>query len=200
MIEYVFPEGYAFLRSIERTLRQIKDPIGSMQESMAAYNGTYSVYHGRKRFIVTQEPAFIEHVLKKNHRNYFKSELQTDALGRFLGSGLLTSNGDFWLRQRRLIQPGFHLEKIHGLYEIMQRTVAEFLSRLEPGETDVYPMMNRLVFDIVVNTLFNVAIRDNLRIELGRFIADTQDFVMRDLRQPHLSWWFRLSGELKETT
>lgn len=169
-----------------------------MQQSMAAYDGTYSVYLGRKRFIVTQDPAFIEHVLKKNHRNYFKSELQTDALGRFLGSGLLTSNGDFWLRQRRLIQPGFHLEKIHGLYEIMRRTVTAFLSELRPGEVDVYPLMNRLAFDIVMNTLFNEAIREKLQDELGRFIADTQDFVMRDLRQPHLSWWFRLSGELDE--
>jgi cytochrome P450 len=198
MKRYVLPDGYSFLRSIDRTFKQIKNPIGAMEESMAAYHGTYRVHLGRRRFIVTQDPAFIEHVLKKNHRNYFKSDIQTDALGRFLGSGLLTSNGDFWLRQRRLIQPGFHLEKIRGLYEIMQRTVLKFLSALEPGEVDVYPLMNRLAFDIVMNTLFNVAIPETLRVELGRFIADTQDFVMRDLRHPHLSWWFRLSGELKE--
>lgn len=198
MKKYVLPDGYSFLQSIDRTFKQIKDPIGTMEESMAAYNGTYRVHLGRRKFIVTQDPAFIEHVLKKNHRNYFKSEIQTDALGRFLGTGLLTSNGDFWLRQRRLIQPGFHQEKIQGLYTIMQRTVSQFLSVLQPGEVDVYPLMNRLAFDIVMNTLFNVPTPEAQRVELSRFISETQDFVIRDLRHPHLSWWFRLSGELKE--
>ncbi len=196
MKQYVFPDGYSFFASIDRTLKQIKNPIGTIEESMAAFNGTYRVYLGRKRFIVTQDPAFIEHVLKKNHRNYFKSELQTHALGRFLGKGLLTSNGDFWLRQRRLIQPGFHLEKIHGLYEIMQRTVARFLEGVSPGEVDVYPLMNRLAFDIVMDTLFNVVIPETRRADISRFVSDTQDFVIRDLRRPHLSWWYRLSGEL----
>lgn len=195
---YNLPAGYNFFQSLYRTYRQIQDPIGAMMESMRAYSGTYRVHLGTKQFIVTQDPGFIEHVLKKNHRNYNKSEIQTDALGRFIGYGLLTSNGEFWLRQRRLIQPGFHQDRIQALYSNIERTVLQFLGVFPEGRMDIYPLMNRLAFDIVMNALFNVAIPDPLRDQLGRFVAETQDFVMKDLRQPHKRWWFRLNGELKE--
>lgn len=198
MKRYALPEGYNFFRSIYRTYKQILDPIGSMMESMRAYNGTYRVHLGTKQFIVTRDPDFIDHILRKNHRNYHKSEIQTDSLGRFIGYGLLTSNGDFWLRQRRLIQPGFHHERIHALYSNIERTATSFLKTFPEGAVDIYPLMNRLAFDIVMNALFNVAIPDANREKLGRFVAEAQDFVIRDIRQPHKRWWFRLSGEFKK--
>lgn len=190
------PPGYDFFESISRTIKQVKDPIGSMEESMARYNGTYSVMLGSTKFIVTQDPAFIDYVLRGNHRNYHKSPIQTKQLGRFLGNGLLTSNGEYWLRQRRLIQPGFHVEKIHALYDIIQRTVDNFLEKLPVGDAvDVYPLMNKLAFEIVINTLFNVDVPETTQNELSRLIYELQDYVIRDLRQVYKRWWFRLSGE-----
>src|SRR5688500_3908981 len=198
MKNYQLPEGYTLLQSFVRTYKQVKDPIGSMAESMGKYHGTYSVNLGSKRLIATQDPGFIEYVLKTNHKNYFKSAILTEQLGRFLGNGLLTSNGEYWLKQRRLIQPGFHVDKIHSLYAIIKTTVNNFLSALPAGgQIDIYPWMNRLAFEIVINTLFNVKILPEKRNELSRFISDTQDFVIKDVRQPHKSWWFALSGEVK---
>jgi cytochrome P450 len=198
MRNYNLPDGYNFLQSLWRTYKQVKDPIGSMEESMAKFNGTYAVNLGSKRLIATQDPAFIDYVLKTNHRNYFKSPILTEQLGRFLGNGLLTSNGEYWLKQRRLIQPGFHFDKIHSLYAIIKNTVDGFLSALPTGDrVDVYPWMNRLAFEIVINTLFNVRILPETRNELSRFITDTQDFVIKDIRQPHKSWWFSLTGEVR---
>src|SRR5688500_915556 len=157
MKKYNLPEGYSLLQSFARTYKQVKDPIGSMEESMEKFNGTYSVNLGTKRLIATQDPGFIDHVLKNNHKNYHKSPILTQQLGRFLGKGLLTSNGEYWLKQRRLIQPGFHPEKIHALYGIIKRTVDHFLSILPTGDrVDVYPLMNALAFEIVINTLFNI--------------------------------------------
>lgn len=168
-----------------------------MEESMSKFHGTYAVNMGSKRLIVTQDPGFIDYVLKTNHKNYYKSSILTEQLGRFLGRGLLTSNGEYWLRQRRLIQPGFHIDKIHALYAIIKQTVDHFLSTLPQGDkVDVYPLMNSLAFEIVINTLFNVRVPQETRDELSRFITDTQDFVIKDIRQFHKSWWFRLSGEM----
>jgi cytochrome P450 len=199
MKKYSYPNGYNFLQSLWRTYKQVKDPIGSMEESMAKFKGTYAVNLGRKRMIATQDPAFIDYVLKTNHRNYYKSPILTENLGRFLGKGLLTANGDYWLRQRRLIQPGFHAEKIHALYSIIQKTVDDFLSRFPTGDrVDVYPLMNLLAFDIVINTLFNVKMPAEKRKELSDFINETQAFVTKDIRQPHKSWWFALTGEVKK--
>ena len=169
-----------------------------MEESMARFNGTYAVDLGNRRLIATQEPGFIDYILKTNHRNYHKSTMVTDQLGKFLGKGLLTSNGDYWLKQRRLIQPGFHHDKIRALYAIIKKTVDKFIVDFPTGEVDVYPLMNRLAFEIVVNTLFDVHIAPETRNELSRFITDTQNFVIKDLRQPHKSWWFSLSGEVSK--
>jgi len=197
MKKYNWPDGYSLLQSFIRTYKQVKDPVGSMEESMEKYDGTYAVNLGAKRMIATQDPGFIDHVLKNNHKNYYKSPILTEQLGRFLGKGLLTSNGEYWLKQRRLIQPGFHIEKIHALYGIIKKTVDQFISNFPAGDrVDVYPLMNNFAFEIVINTLFNIKVPPDTRNELSRFITDTQDFVIKDIRQPHKSWWFTLSGEV----
>jgi cytochrome P450 len=198
MRNYALPKGYSFIQSLWRTYKQVKDPIGTMEESMKKFGGTYAVNLGSRRLIATQDPGFIDYVLRANHKNYYKSPILTEQLGRFLGNGLLTSNGEYWLKQRRLIQPGFHIDKLQALYSIMKRTVDNFLSLSPTGKNiDVYPLMNKLAFEIVINTLFNVKVSAETRNELSKFITDTQDFVIKDIRQPHKSWWFKLSGEVR---
>lgn len=196
MENYSMPEGYNFLQSLWRTYKQVKDPIGTMEESMAQFNGTYSVNLGARRLIATQDPGFIDYVLKSNHKNYHKSAIQTEELGKFLGKGLLTSNGEYWLKQRRLIQPGFHIEKIYALYDIIKKTVDDFLLEFPTGKADVYPHMHQLAFEIVINSLFNIKVPVETRNKLNEFINEVQAFVIKDLRQPYKSWWFSLSGEV----
>jgi len=199
MKTYKFPAGYNFFKSIGRTIKQVKNPIGTMEESMKLFHGTYSVSLGTRKIIATQDPGFMDHVLKTNHRNYHKSPMVTDKLGRFLGNGLLTSNGEFWLKQRRLIQPGFHIDKIKALYGIIKKTIDDFLNVLPTGErVDVYPLMNNLAFEIVINTLFDVVVPEASRRALNGFINETQAFVVKDIRQPYFSWWFRLSGAVQK--
>ena len=168
-----------------------------MEESMRKFGGTYAVNLGSRRLIATQDPGFIDHVLRTNHKNYHKSAIQTEELGRFLGKGLLTVNGDYWLKQRRLIQPGFHIDKIHALYTNIQKTSDDFLASFPTGRVNVYPLMHKLAFEIVINALFNITVPQETRNQLNDFINEVQAFVIKDLRQPHKSWWFKLSGEVK---
>ena len=192
------PPGYSFLQSLVRTYKQVKDQIGTMEESMRKFNGTYAVNLGTKRLIATQDPGFIEYILKTNHKNFYKSAIQTEQLGRFLGKGLLTSNGEYWLKQRRLIQPGFHVDKIHSLYAIIKKTVDDFLETFPTGKSiDIYPGMHKLAFEIVINSLFNIKVPLNDQQQLSLFISDVQKFVIKEVRQPHKNWWFNLSGEVK---
>lgn len=197
MKNYSLPPGYNFLQSLVRTYKQVKNPIGTIEESMERFDGTYSVDLGARRLIATQNPGFIDYVLRTNHKNYHKSTIQTEELGRFLGRGLLTVNGDYWLKQRRLIQPGFHIDKIHALYGIIKKTVDDFLVTLPTGRIDVYPHMHKLAFEIVINSLFNIKVPQETLDQLNDFINEVQEFVIKDLRQPYKSWWFKLSGEVK---
>jgi len=59
-------------------------------------------------------PTHIRHVLHDNHRNYDKQNVDYAMLRRLLGNGLLTSDGAFWRRQRRLIAPMFHRQRVAG--------------------------------------------------------------------------------------
>jgi cytochrome P450 len=63
------------------------------------------------------------------------------------------------------------------------------------NSVDIYPLMNKLAFELVINTLFNVNIPESVQNELSRLIYELQDYVIRDLRQVYKRWWFRLSGE-----
>ena len=69
--------------------------------------------------------------MQKNHTNYEKSEMQTDVLAKYIGKGLLTTNGSYWLRQRRVIQPGFHKKKLNALVAIMNTAIEEYCDELE---------------------------------------------------------------------
>lgn len=198
MGRYVLPEGYNLITSIPRMLKQVRNPIETMEESMAIYGGTYSVHLGVQRYIITQDPGFIDHVLRGHHRNYHKSPFQSEKLARFLGNGLLTANGEYWLKQRRLIQPGFHPEKIQALFDIIGKTSQDFLDELTEGRQDIYPGMNTLAFRMVINTLFNIKVPEAIRNQLGEFIYKAQAFVIKDIRQPYKSWWFKVSGEQRE--
>ena len=198
MSRYQYPPGYTFAGTYLRALKVVKSPLETMMESVDRFGETYSVADGLDgRMILTQDPDFIDYVLRRNQRNYYKSRMVTQKLGRFIGNGLLTSNGPYWLRQRRLIQPGFHPQRVKALYTIMQQTIDGFLDRFPEGEqVDIYPLMNRLAFDVVVNTLFAVDLPASTIAELSRFISEIQEFVITDIRQPYNSWWFELSGRV----
>ncbi|HRI80703.1 MAG TPA: cytochrome P450 [Cyclobacteriaceae bacterium] len=199
MNPYSYPPGFTFLQTYQRALKLINNPLPLIAENVKRFGDSYSVASGlRDRMILTQDPEFIDYILKKNHRNYHKSKMVTQNLAKFIGNGLLSSNGAYWLRQRRLIQPGFHIQKIQGLYGIMKKTIDDYLNHLPTGERiDVYPLMNRLAFDVVIKTLFDIDLPKKTVDELSRFISETQEFVIRDIRQPYKSWWFKLKGEVR---
>lgn len=200
MTRYRYPPGYSFLATYQRALKVVSNPLETMMESVEQFGDSYSVADGLSgRMILTQSPEFIDYVLRRNQKNYNKSRMVTEKLGRFIGNGLLTSNGAYWLRQRRLIQPGFHPQKVKQLYTIMDATIDRFLDRFPTGAgIDIYPLMNRLAFEVVINTLFDVDLPAETITELSSHISDIQEFVITDIRQPYKSWWFSLSGRVTE--
>lgn len=200
MTPYTFPPGYSFFGTYKRALQVVRSPLETMMESVDRFGESYSVTDGiRGRMILTQNPEFIDYILRRNQKNYHKSRMVTEKLGRFIGNGLLTSNGAYWLRQRRLIQPGFHPQKVQGLYSIMKTTIDKFVDEFPAGDqVDIYPLMNRLAFDVVLNTLFDIQLPAHTIKQVGKFISEIQEFVIADIRQPYKSWWYELSGTVKE--
>lgn len=188
------------LESFLKSFKMVTEPIQVISGNMEKYGDTYAVKAGIGKYIVvTQNPGFIEHVLKKNHKNYAKSNIVTEKLGRFIGQGLLTANGEYWLRQRRLIQPGFHKQKVQGLYQIIQNTVDDFLERFPVGSSEnVYPLTNKLAFEVVINTLFDIDIPEHDVQELAAIISEVQSYIVKEIRQPYKYGWYVISGEIRK--
>jgi cytochrome P450 len=153
---------------------------------MRLFSGTYSGYlMGSGRFIITENPDFIQYVLRDNHTNYEKSALSTKTAARLFGRGLLFSNGEAWLKQRRLIQPAFHLGKIQGLSKIVADTVSSFVEKMPEGENvDVYSLMHKLSFTVLVNSLFDINLSEEMISGLSENFTDLQDFLLKDINEP----------------
>jgi cytochrome P450 len=117
-------------------------------------------------------PDDIESVLSTNARNFLKSmTLRSNFFQRLVGNGLVTSEGDFWRRQRRLAQPAFHRQRISGYGDVMVEYSARAASSWKEGETrDIHRDMMRLTLEIVVKTLFDADISQDAD-NVGRILA-----------------------------
>jgi cytochrome P450 len=107
-----------------------------------------------RRFYFVNDPAAIEDLLVGNPRSFVKGR-GTQRLERLLGQGLLTSNGAHHLRQRRLVQPAFHRERIAGYAATMVARAEGFADGLATGgELELGAAMSRLTLGIAAETLF----------------------------------------------
>ena len=110
---------------------------------------------GEQLFLVN-EPQLIRDVLVTHNRNFTKSR-GLERSRRLLGQGLLTSEGAMHLRQRRLMQPAFHRDRIAGYGDLMVGYADRMRQRWRDGATvDIAREMNRLTLSIVGKTLFDV--------------------------------------------
>ena len=186
--------------SIWRAFKFVSNPIPILNENFAKYGNTYRFHIGGIREgIVTRDADVIKHVLQKNHRNYRKSNIQGQILAQFVGQGLLTSDGDFWLRQRRLIQPGFSRVRINALISLMQIEIRSYFDdlshKIEHSKTiDIHREMHRLAFRIVAKTLFSTSIANDQVELLASQITELQAYIIKLVRQPYAKWWFALNG------
>jgi cytochrome P450 len=102
-------------------------------------------------------PRDIETLLTKHTKIFRKSRtLRSSFFYRLVGNGLVTSEGEFWRRQRRLAQPAFHRQRISSYGDVMVQFAERAIAGWKSGEhRDISRDMTRLTLEIVVKTLFN---------------------------------------------
>src|SRR5580700_10968682 len=178
------------------------NPVQVLSRYTELFGDTFRFYlGGLKEAIVTTNPAVIQHVLKTNAENYQKSEIQMKRMGHFLGKGLLTTHGEAWHTQRRLIQKGFDRKQLDVLLSIMQDSLADSLRDFDRqarlGPVDVYPHLMKITFGMVGRSLFGARLKDEDIGLISQTISTVQEFMVRQTIQPYLNPWFAASGELR---
>ncbi len=173
----------------------LRNPIPVVFRNLEKYGDPYGVQMGGQLAVITTRPSIIQHFLQKNHKNYAKSDIQTEKLARFLGKGLLTLDGNEWLKQRRLIQPGFHKQRIMAMQTNMEGTSAQLFQELgkevgaESKVIDMKSFMMRMAFMMVSNALFSGVASDRQLNGIRDAIGCSQDALVKLLRLPFLEWW-----------
>ncbi len=191
------------LRSFADSRAMAANPVDVLSKYTAEFGDTFRFYLGGiKEAIVTTDPAVIQHVLKTNAENYEKSEIQVKRMGHFLGKGLLTTHGEAWRTQRRLIQKGFDRRLLDALATIMQDSLSEslrhFESEIQSGPVDIYPQLMKMTFAMVARSLFGARLKDEDIDLVSHTICTVQEFIVRQTIQPYLNPWFAVSGDLRK--
>jgi cytochrome P450 len=147
-------------RGVMSGWRLMRNPLPFIEGLSCEYGDVVHLRIMNLRVCLVAHPEGIKHVLQENHRNYRKS-FDYKILARLLGQGLVTSEGSLWLRQRRLMQPMFHRQRVAGFGALMAECTMAMLDkwrgRAERGEVfDVAPEMMRLTLQIVGRALLSM--------------------------------------------
>jgi len=138
-----------------------RDPLAFMSGLAQRYGDIVFFRRGPERFYLISHPDYIKDMLLTNARKFAKGR----ALERsraLLGQGLLTSEGEFHLRQRRLMQPAFHRQRIASYGEAMVAFSRRLRERWRPGqEMDIHEEMTALTLAIVGKTLFDADVESD---------------------------------------
>ena len=181
-----FP-GYMMLQFLRRRL-----PF--MIESVEKYGDIVLFKVGNERVHLFNHPDLIRDVLVTNQKNFVKSRALVRAK-RLLGEGLLTSEGEFHLRQRRLTQPAFHRDRVAAYGRSMVDYAVRASSRWVSAKSlDIHDEMMKLTLAIVAKTLFSTDVEseateigDALTVSFESFNVATLPFseILEKLPLPY---------------
>ena len=155
-----------------------RDPLNFLVRSARGYGDVVSLRFPGPPAYLLSNPEHIEQVLVKNNRNFIKDRVTRSELS-ILGDGLLTSDGDFWRRQRRLAQPAFHRERVENYAKTMVSYTERMLEDWKVGEErDIHRDMMGLTLEIVAKTLVDADIAgdaEKVGEALGEIMAHFSD-------------------------
>lgn len=179
--------------------RILENPLPFHHEKFEELGDTFRLNLGfGRKIIFSRDSAFAEYVLQKNQKNYKKSEIQTEDMAKYLGHGLLTAEGELWKKQRKLIQPAFHKKQLAGLLDKVKAAILVELGKIRTdAPMDIFPVFNDLAFQTVVKSLFSSAVGQQEINRLQYITEAAQKMLVRELRQPYLSWYFQWTGKIK---
>ncbi|RKI67450.1 cytochrome P450 [Corallococcus sp. AB049A] len=154
------PRGHLLMGILPDVRRDILGCLGSLHRQ---YGDVVRYRLGPLRSHLVAHPDGVKHVLQDHVKNYTKDHLSYRMARWITGDGLLTSTGDFWLRQRRLAQPAFHRQRIVGMAAGMVRRTEGMLQRWDTAAANGTPVgingeMMRLTLAVVGEALFGTSV------------------------------------------
>jgi len=173
------PRGLKLARAVTALLR---DPASYCLQATREYGDLVRLSLGIELYIVTH-PDHVKRVLLDNHRGYGKGKMW-NALREAIGNSLPTSEGDYWMRQRRLMQPAFHRQRLASLTSLMTSAVAQgtqhWDAHARSGEPiDVLGEMKQITSDVILRSMFGTSLDRERTERLGQATTTMMDGLNR---------------------
>jgi len=175
-----------------------RDILGFFTRCAREYGDIVKMKLFRHDAFLINHPDYIEQVLVTNSRSFQKHSFFWRHVRGIFGEGLLTSEGDFWLRQRRMSQPFFHKERIAGYGKLMVDFAERMLADWKDGETrDIHQEMMHVASRIVTKALFSTNIDRDMREVDKAFSIAIQEVAVRFRRPIRIPEFLPLPGNLR---
>ena len=185
-----------------------RDSLAYLQKAASDYGDVVYFRFGPQDVFFLNHPDYIKDVLVTHHQSFMKGRALQRAK-RLLGEGLLTSEGEFHRRQRRLAQPAFHRGRIASYGAVMTDYAARTASRWHDGQTlDISQEMMRLTLAIVGKTLFDTDVEAEAD-EIGAALTSVMELfdflllpfseLLEKLPLPHVRRFQKARARLDDT-
>lgn len=193
------PTGLPLVGVLPSILKQ--DTLTLLRESQAEYGDLFKMRVGPLSLYVAAHPDYARHILQTNVSNYTKGAVYEPGRVWMIRNGLVANNGEFWLKQRRMMQPHFHRQQLKGLTEMMTRTITEVLDSwtelAEQNKTmDLEPQMARITMRVIMQALFgNNYLSDEEMVQVSGAFATLIRRLTPRLFLYFIPKWFPLPGD-----
>ncbi|MGD9723242.1 MAG: cytochrome P450 [Pirellulales bacterium] len=191
------PTGGFFGINLARRFRN--DPLGFITEVGRTYGDLAYFRMGPVRAYFVNSPPLIREVLVTRNKSFRRPKWITGPLSKIDGNGLVLSDGDFWLRQRRLVQPAFNTRRFDGYAQVTVESTQRMLDRWRGGmQFDLADEMTHLTLDIIARTLFGVDLGPQAA-ELGEAVRVISQTFVRETANPiQVPDWLPTAGKRRK--
>src|SRR5512133_2804871 len=152
----------------------VRNPLQFFQNIALEYGDIVCYRPAPEPAFLINHPNYIRHVLVDNNKNYTKDTYSNRLFSKLVGAGLLTTEGDHWRKQRRMMQPAFHrtrLEQLDGMIvDVAQSMLDRWQQAFESNQPiDIAREMSALTLTVTTRSLFGVDLGDEVR-EVGEIV------------------------------
>jgi cytochrome P450 len=168
-----------------------RDPLAFLERAARDYGDVARFRMGPVELHLVNRPEWIRDVLVTHAASFHKGR-GLERAKRLLGEGLLTSEDPVHLRQRRMMQPAFHHQRIAGYGAVMVELSERVAGRWSAGQTlDLSREMTRLTLAIVGRTLFDADVEAEAD-EIGAALTAALEQFGRTITLPFFEFFDRL--------
>lgn len=177
-----------------------EDPLGTASSLHKEFGDISHIQAGPYHWYLVVNPDQVKEVLVTRHKEFGKTTQFKKVLGTVDGNGLVLSEGDYWLRQRRIIQGAFHHDMLATYADTMVEMTEKKISAWLPGmELDLADEMTHLTLTVAAKVFFELDVESGQAKELADAVTIISKALYREFTQvAMMPEWMPLPGKIEK--